>query len=90
MSKMVQQVINDIKEHPEEWKPYINDWGVHYGISCGKVLIDEWGNGRVLSNIEIAVNGSTVPISHSDKWKLEVAVTKWYNGVDLRVLIGGK
>jgi hypothetical protein len=73
MSKFVKEVIESLKKTPENWISITKE-----DISSDKIKIIGFGNSRVLSVIYLHINSKKMPITYIDRWKLEVAVKKWF------------
>lgn len=82
MSKYVNELIKDLSDNPTSFKDYNGS-----GVEKGNVIISSYGNTRMLSVINIRINGKRIPASYIDLWKMEVAISKWYKTVSLHTLI---
>lgn len=78
MSKFVDDIIKDIETNPLNWFEY-NGWG----CKCGNTKVYGYGNSRFLSLAGVKINGNEMPLSYIDKWKLDIAIGKWYKSVPL-------
>lgn len=83
MSKWVSEIIKDIKDNPNTWKP-----NKHHGISKDNIVLTNFYNGALLSVCDIHVNGRDMYTSASylDWYRLERAYQHWCKVVDLEVL----
>jgi hypothetical protein len=81
MSKFVDEIIQDLKNNP---KTFFDCRGV--GVKKENIAVIGYGNTRVLSIIDVLVNGESIPTSYMDKWRLEVAIKNWYRNADLSTL----
>ena len=82
MSKYISQLIEDIKTNPNSWRDYDGR-----GIKKDNIIIHGYGNTRLLSVIEVVINGNEIPISYIDRWKLEVTIKDWYKNINLSILL---
>lgn len=81
LSKVTQEVIYFIKNHPEDWTAVRN--GVRYdGIERGDVQLRNYGNGTTLSIIRLYICGERVdfrdPMFGGDTVNLEKTCVWWY------------
>jgi hypothetical protein len=81
MSKFVDDIIKDIKQTPTKWDRYRGD-----GIRKGFLIISPIGGGPLFSVIQVEFEGVDMPLTYIDRWRLEVAVRKWFKKVDLEHL----
>ncbi len=81
MSKFVDELIKDLIDQPETFRDYHGQ-----GVVRHDVMIQGYGNTRVLSVIDVIVCEKPIPTSYVDKWRLEVAVQKWYKNASLSML----
>lgn len=82
MSKYVDEILKDLNDNPTSFKDYHGQ-----GVEKGNIIISQYGNTRVLSVINVHINGKSMPTSYIDLWRLEVAIKKWYRTVSLKVLM---
>jgi len=78
MSVYVDELIKDMRDNPLEW----NEFKGH-GIRKDNIVICQYGNSSLLSVIDVVIKGKSMPITYWDRWKLEVAVGKWYKSIPL-------
>jgi len=81
MSKYVDEIIKDLKANP---KSYLDYKGC--GVKNDNIIIDNYGNTRLLSVIWLYINLKPMPITYMDKWRLEVAVKNWYKNASLETI----
>ena len=90
MSKYISQLIEDIKTNPNSWRDY-DGRGIKKDLPISKpgsnIIIHGYGNTRLLSVIEVVINGNEIPISYIDRWKLEVTIKEWYKNINLSILL---
>lgn len=82
MSKYIDEIIKDIKTNPSTYKDFEG-----YGIEKAGIRISQFGNTRMLSIINVEINGKKMPTSYIDLWRLETAIKWRYRTIDLKVLI---
>ncbi|KKN79222.1 hypothetical protein LCGC14_0342390 [marine sediment metagenome] len=85
MSKFIEEIVTSIKSEPLSWED--NDGGELVNRSKG-VLLLQYGNGVLLSCINVLINGKETPTTYFDGMKLEHAIKKWYKGIGLEHLRG--
>lgn len=78
MSKFVDDIITDLKENPES---FVDNGG--YGVTKGKIKTAFYGNSALLSLISVYINGKEMPLVYKDKYKLELAIKRWYRNISL-------
>lgn len=82
MSKYVDEILKDLKDNPETFKDYEGQ-----GVEKGNIIICLYGNTRVVSIIDVYINGKNMPTSYIDLWRLETAIKYWYRNISLSILI---
>lgn len=82
MSKYVNEILKDLKDNPETFKCNYGQ-----GVKKDNVKISGYGNTRMLSVIDVHINGKSIPTSYIDLWRLEVAVQRWYRAISLKGLM---
>lgn len=80
--KYIEDIIDDLKQNPESYRDFEGQ-----GVYKNEILISRHGNGRIFSIIRVYVNGVLMPTTYCSLWRLETAITHWYNNVSLRKLI---
>ena len=81
MSNYINQILKDIEHDPTSFRDYQG-----CGIEKGNIVISQYGNTRLLSIIDVHINGKRIPTSYIDKWRLETAIKNWYETIPLWVL----
>lgn len=82
MSKYVDEIIQDLNKNPNSFKDYYGQ-----GVQKRNIKISQFGNTKMLSIINLEINGKSMPTSYLDLWRLESAIKKWYRSVPLKVLL---
>jgi len=82
MSKFVDEIIADIISNPVKWNRYRGD-----GIRKGQIIISPIGAPIILSIIQIEIEGVDMPLTYSDRWRLESTVRKWFKIISLEKLM---
>ena len=85
MHKYVKEIIESIRNNPEEWKPVKTEYKF-VGIKKDDIEVSGFGNTRPLSIIKVKFIERTVPCSYIDCWKLESAVLWWYRRCDIKTV----
>lgn len=80
MSKFANQILQDIKTNPNNW------YKIPHGISNGSIKIDCIGNTKLLSILDISVNGKDIPTTWLDRYRIEGVFYWWCENVDLNHL----
>lgn len=80
MSKFIDQIMQDLKQHPLHYKD-----NKGHGVTKDEVTISQYGNTALLSVIKVEINGQTIPTTYWDCFHLERAVGRWYRSVSLMV-----
>ena len=81
MSNYIKEILQDLANNPETFKDYLGE-----GVTKGNITITDYGNGRILSTIQVYINEKRIPTSYIDRWELDIGLTKWYRTVSLKVL----
>ncbi|WP_064967865.1 hypothetical protein [Tenacibaculum ovolyticum] len=81
MSKYIDEIIADILSNPKSYKDYKS-----CGITKGNIIIKGFGNPKILSVIDVNINGKDMPTTYFDRYKLEYAISIWYENIDLETL----
>lgn len=89
MSKFINEIIEDIRNHPETWVRYGKD-----GLQKNDIIIDGCGNGHKLffawmtSIVEISVNKKEVwgHITWRDKYRMEETFRWWIRNASLQMM----
>lgn len=82
MSKFIDEIIDDIKSNPLEWRDYRGN-----GIRKDEIIICGFGNSPLLSVIDVNINGKNIPTSYLDLWRLEVTIKNWYRTIPLKTIL---
>lgn len=83
MSKFVNELLNSIYNKKNNWKKCSNGTG----IEMDNIIIEQFGNSRLLSIICVEIDNQNIPLTYMDKYRLEKAVGWWYQNVDLNQLL---
>ena len=73
-----QRILTIIRNNPEKWVRHAERYGKCDGIQNGKVVIENIGNSRLLSVCSVVINGETMILTYSDRWKIESVTIWWY------------
>ena len=82
MSAFVDEIIRDLEKNPELFRNYKGR-----GVQIGNVVVYDYGNTKFLSIISVSIKGTIIPTSYLDRWRLEVAIKKWYRKIPLWILL---
>ncbi|MGV8814423.1 MAG: hypothetical protein ACOH2D_09970 [Gelidibacter sp.] len=82
MSKYVEEIIEDLKKNPENYRDYYGN-----GVEKDNIRISGYGSMLLTSVIRVTIYNNTVPTSIVDNWKLARAIRKWYRTIPLKVLM---
>ena len=74
MTKVVRTIIKDIKDNPSTWKAEDR----LRGIVKGNIVINGYGNTRVLSVVDLSIGDGVLKLSYTESWKLEAVIAWWY------------
>jgi hypothetical protein len=83
MSQFVNEILNSIYSDRNIWKKYANGTG----IEKENIKIFNFGNTKLLSVVHVEIEHQDIPLTYTDKWKLEKAVGWWYKNVELETLL---
>lgn len=81
MSKIAGDILDLIKKDPKRFAMKGND--PFCGITDGNIDIIHFGNTRALSVIDVCVNGVEMRLTYIDRWRIEVAMKKWFKQMSL-------
>lgn len=81
MSSYINEIVNDIKVNPTQWKHYKGR-----GLQKDNIIISGFGNSKLLSICMVEINGTQMPTTYIDCWKLEAIVGEWYRTVNLKTI----
>lgn len=88
-SKYVQEILEDIKNNPTNWKHKDRHSREIETSNLGgkKILITSIGNFALLSIIDVIINDNIVPATtYTDRYKLEKAYYKWCENINIHSL----
>jgi hypothetical protein len=80
ISKYVEEVIFNLAESPESWGSLSGS-----SITCGGMIISSYGNGRLLSIINLNIKNKPMPLSYCESWIIEVAVGMWFKSSSIAI-----
>ncbi len=81
MSKFVDQIIEELKTQPQSFKDYKGR-----GVQKNNLVVRGFGNSAHLSIIHVELSGVDMPLTYFDKFRLERAISNWYETIPLDVL----
>jgi hypothetical protein len=88
MSKFVDEIVKDMRENPAAW--VISSYRMR--LERDGVAVYDYGNGSkwhlmwLSSIVEVSVKEKTIPLSWSDKYKLEEACKHWLKNATLEMI----
>lgn len=87
MTKLVKEVVEDIRANPSSWTAT----NTLRGVMKGGIMVDNFGNTRMLSVIHLYINGENFrAMTGTDKFKLESVVMWWYKQCPLEHIMKRK
>ncbi len=81
MSKYIDEIIADIKQNPQNWMDYKAN-----GVQKGNIIVNLYGNSKLLSVINVRINNKEMPTKYIDRWRLEAVIKWWYESVSLKTI----
>ena len=86
MSRFVDEIIKSLETEPTQWRQ-----GIYVGhiiqLSKGKIVLWSFGNGRATSIMNVEIRGVEAKTTWSDRWRLEGAISRWYQSIALNDLV---
>lgn len=87
MTLLVKEIVEDIRANPSSWTAT----NTLCGVMKGGIRVDGKGNTRLLSIINLYINGVWyIDLTGMDKFKLESAVLWWYKRCPLEHIMKRK
>lgn len=85
MSKFVSEIIESLDNDPTKWTNSADDYG-YYNVESKDVCIKDCGHGAILSIIKVYVKNSLCTTTYVDKFRLEMAVNRWFKNATVEML----
>lgn len=83
--KAVKEIISHIDGRPNEWIKTRCGTGIKNELY--KIHIDSVGNTAILSICNLYIDDVNIPITCSDRFRIEKAVNRWYKNINLITLL---
>ena len=77
MSKYVDEIIEDLKNNPESFSD------IGFGLKKEGIRLTDFGNGAILSIVNVEIDGREIPTTNIDCYRLEKAIKNWYKTISL-------